>query len=264
MRWFTFLISLFSFSLLASPEWINKSSIDEWEKIALQEIDKYKKENPEKEFLLYLTAARELRAYGLNEKSKNYYQKAYDHPSKGDKSEAVIELVSLNKDSNLELKKSLVIARQWFKNNPRKLSRQIDKWLEMMEGYSIGKTPYQEQGYQGIWGFESRVTELMKEGKSQEAFALLGPRDLKNADINQKVRQDLLAALSLGRKSPPLWCESTLEKYPNSYTWTMRLCRYLHDWKKEKKSKETLQTIREQLKKESPERVYWSDLLEKL
>ncbi len=254
----------FSTTILAAPEWIKKQSIDDWEKIALSEIEKFKKENPEKEFLLYLTAARELRAYGLNEKAKRYYQKALEHKSTGDKSEAVIELVSLNKDSKSELVQSLKEARNWFKSNPEKLTSAIDKWLLMMEGFSKGNTPYKDQGYQRIWGFDARITELMREGKSQEAFSMLGPRDLKNADINQKVRQDLLAALNLGRKTPPLWCESTLEKYPKSYTWTMRICRYLNDWKNEKKSSESLQSIREQLKKESPERLYWANLLEKL
>lgn len=88
---------------------------------------------------------------------------------------------------------------------------------------------------------------------------------MQEANINQRIRQDLLAALALGKDTmPPLWCRPTMEKYPRSLTWSMRICRYLDDWKAGRKSAESVESIREQLKKENPERLHYADALEKL
>lgn len=256
--------------LLISPiySWamsLDEVQVDVWEKAALQEIKKYGPKNPEKEFFLYMIAGRELSNYGLKDKSINYYQKAYQHSYKGDKTEAVIQLVNLNRDNKEQLTKALSQADKWFTENPKKYSPQLRQWLHMMKGYAKGETPYVNQGFNKIWAVDSRVSELMKEGKAQEAYELLGPMNLNDSNINQKIRQDLLAAASLGKKSsPPLWCLPTLKKYPTSLTWSMRICRYLDDWKKDKKSEESLESIKIQLQKENPERLYWMTILEKL
>lgn len=259
-------LALFSASAMAlDPSVISLQQIEAWEKIALKEIQKTKNVSPEKEFQLYLVTARELAAHGLTEKSIHYYQKAFRHPSSSDKTEAVIQLVNLNRENKKELAQALTQAKTWFSAHPDKAPSHIKAWLSMMEGYSSGKTPLNEQTYQSVWARDARVDELMKEGKAKEAYQILGVRSLKEANINEKIRQDLLAAAALGKKtSPPLWCKPTMDRYPTSLTWSMRICRYLEDWKSDKKSRETIESIREQLKKENPERLHWADLLERL
>lgn len=236
-----------------------------WEKKALEEVAKYKGKQPEKEFLLYMTAARELANHGLDKKAVDYYLKAFKHPTKSDKTEAVIQLVALNKDNKTELPQALERAREWFKSNPDKQPPQLANWLKMMAGYAAGNTPIENQGYYTFWAIDSKVSELMAAGKVQEAYQTLGPRDLSSADINQKIRQDLLAAAVLGKEaSPPLWCLDTLNKYPTSITWSMKICRYLEDWKSGNPPRESIQGIREQIQAESPERLYWMSILERL
>lgn len=256
--------------LLLSPVKTWSAAVDEaqmrvWESEALLEINKLKAKNPEKEFLLYMIAGRELASHGLDDKALKYYLKAYEHPSKSDKSEAVIQLVALNRENKKELPKALKRAREWFKKSPEKATPQIKRWLSMMEGHASGKTPYLEQGFHSVWAVDERVTELMKEGNVAEAFQILGPLNLESADINQQLRQDILSALNLGKEAtPPLWCLSTLKKYPTSITWSMRVCRYLDDWKNGRKSRESLESISKQIKAETPERLYWVNLLERL
>ena len=262
------LLSAALFSTLAialDPAVISSKEITAWEKIALKEVQKHKKTSPEKEFQLYMVAGRELAAHGLLAKSQQYYLQAFNHSSPSDKSEAVIQLVNLNRENKEELRGALERAKAWFASHPEHTQPQVQSWLAMMEGYSQGKTPLNEQTYQAVWARDARVSELMKEGKPQEAYQLLGARSLKDANINEKIRQDLLAALALGKTAaPPLWCKATMDRYPTSLTWSMRFCRYLEDWKVGKKSRESVASVREQLKKENPERLYWADLLERL
>jgi hypothetical protein len=262
------LLSVALFSTLAialDPTVISSKEITAWEKIALKEVHKHKKTAPEKEFQLYMVAGRELAAHGLIAKSQKYYLQAFNHTSPSDKSEAVIQLVNLNRDNKAELRRAVERAKAWFASHPEHAQSPVQNWLAMMDGYSQGKTPLLEKTYQGVWARDARVGELMKEGKAQEAYQLLGARTLKDANINEKIRQDLLASVALGRTAaPPLWCKSTMDRYPTSLTWSMRFCRYLEDWRAGKKSRETVQTVREQLKTENPERLYWADLLERL
>lgn len=266
MKSFLLILALFSSLALAlDPAVLSSQQISEWEKIALKEIQKQKKNAPEKEFQLYMIAGRELAAHGLFEKSLHYYLQAFNHNSQSDKSEAVIQLVNLNRDNKTELKKALERAQTWFASHPDNAPAHVKNWLAMMEGYSQGKTPLQERTYQAVWARDARVNELMKEGKAQEAYQLLGARALQDSNINDKIRQDLLAAAALGKTAaPPLWCKSTMDRYPTSLTWSMRFCRYLEDWKSGKKPRESVQSVREQLKKENPERLHWADLLERL
>lgn len=241
------------------------AQVNAWEQQALEEVKKYSSKNPEKEFLLYMIAGRELSSYGLKEKSIQYYEKALSHSFKGDKTEAVIQLINLNREDKEKLKVALSQAESWFKENPKKYTPELKQWIQMMKGYAAGNTPYKEQNYNRVWAVDAKVTELMKEGKAQEAYQILGPINLSEANINQKIRQDLLATAALGRESsPPLWCLPTLQKYPTSLTWSMRICRFLNDWKNETKSSETLESIKLQLQKENPERLYWMTILEKL
>lgn len=259
----TLILGLSSSSLWALS--INEKELLQWEKDALLEVEKHKTNNPEKEFLLYMIAGRELASYGQKDKALHYYQLAFEHPSASDKTEAVVQLVTLNQENKKELKKALTRAQTWFKKNPTKETPEIKRWLAMLEGFVSGKTPYENQGYHTIWAIDKRIDELMKEGKAQEALKLLGPIDPESANINELVRYDLLGAAALGKKaSPPLLCLNTLRKYPTSHTWTMKVCRFLDDWKEERKSKESISSIKEQFKKENPERLFWMKLLEQL
>ena len=262
-------ISLLFISL---SNWAQSSSkptsqqIDDWEKFILKELTTLPVMSHEKEWFLLMSAAREFKSYNYLKKSHEYYLKAFNHSHKGDKSEAVIELLALAQEQNQDLTPHLKRAEDWFKANPNYATKEIKNWLRLMAGHTKGETPLQDiQAYHLVWARDQRIQELMKEKKFQEAYQLLGPQKLAEANINDKIRYDLLASLAIGKKaSPPLWCAPVLAEYSTSLTWSMRVCRYLKAWREGKKSTETISTIKEQFKKENPERLHWVQALEKL
>lgn len=259
-----FSLCLLMLTQLSFSSWSDPKEFAAWEKKALDELHKLSPLPLDKEFTIFMMAGRELSAYGLKDKAREYYLKAYQHQSHLDKTEAVIQLISLNLNNKNELKKDLARTKDWFSKNPQKLTKELDSWLKMIEGYVEGKTPISGTGYFSAWATDARVEELIGEGKAEEALRVLGPRELNHANINLKVRQDILNTSVLGKKSPPLWCEKTLEKYPTSMTWTMRVCRYLRDWKMGKKSTESIKSISDQMQLENTPHKNWIKILEKI
>jgi tetratricopeptide (TPR) repeat protein len=256
------LFSISAFSQALSE--IDSAQIDLWEKSALSEIEKHKKQAPYKEFLLYLTIGREASAHGLKEKAKKYYQKAIDHSSASDKSEAYVEMINLSLTDKEELKLAIQNAQKWMEKNPRYKKKEIIDWINLIESYASTNTTIPEKSYFKKWATEAKIQELIEAKKYQQAYSLVGTLYFDETNINEKIRFDLLATLSLQKASPPLVCKTTLDRYPTSLTWTMRVCRYLSDWKEGKKSKQTIEAIRKQIELESPHRSSWADALESL
>jgi hypothetical protein len=267
MRFCVFFILFFSFICWAQTNTRpSTQQIDEWEKYILKELTKLPLLSQEKEWFLIMSAAREFKAYNYLKKSQDYYLKAFNHSYQGDKSEAVIELLALAYDQQEELAPHVERAQTWFKKNPNHASKEIKDWLHLMNGYTKGETPTRDiPTYHLIWAQDQRIQELMKAHKYSEAYQLLGPQSLEEANINDKIRYDLLTSLVMGKKaSPSLWCAPVLAEYPTSITWSMRVCRYLKAWREGTKSPETITSIKEQLNKENPERLYWVQALDKL
>lgn len=250
----------FVLNLFAST--FQQKEFDKWEQKILEIVEKSRPIPIEKEFTLYLIAGRELGAYGYAEKSKEYYLKAFEIKGDFDKSEAVVQLISLNLNNKKKLIEAYQRAEKWFASNPKKLNSEIKTWLEMIKGSLEGKTPVDGTGQFMAWAEDSRVDELISEKNYKEALQILGPNNLLHADINQKIRQDLLNSAVLGRNSPPLWCEKTLEKYPRSLTWSMRICRFLKDKRNGNKTSETIQSIKDQMKLEESSHLLWAKILE--
>jgi hypothetical protein len=235
-----------------------------WEKIIIAEVKKLPASQGDSLWFLHMSAAREFKAYGLFERSLHYYQEAQRLPYKGDRSEAYVEIVHLLQLQGQSFSKELQATEKWFKENPTLLTDSISEWLKLMQGHSKQETPLIKDSYLNVWARDKRVNELMLKGRYQEAFQQLGSSPLAEVNINQKIRYDLLSTITLKKKGPPLWCESVLKTYPQSATWSMRMCRYLKAWREGKPSKETIASIREQLKTENPERLHWVKALETL
>lgn len=166
MRSFAVILALVFTSALSAEitSWVSPKELSEWEKTALEEVEKHKNKSPEKEFLLYMIAGRELFAHGLSEKAQEYYLKAFEHPSKSDKSEAVIQLVSLSLKDKAALSLALVRANKWFTQNPDKKTTQIERWLKMLKGSLNEDTPTRDLGYFTSWATDAHVDELLKKG----------------------------------------------------------------------------------------------------
>lgn len=242
----------------------NPSQLAGWEQVIISEIKKLPAGQGDSLWFLYMSAAREFKAYSLFERSLHYYQEAQKLPYKGDRSEALVEIVHLHQLLGRSYIKELAATEKWFEANPKLLTDSIREWLKLMQGHSKQETPLLKNSYLNVWARDQRVNELMLKGRYQDAFLQLGPSLLAEVNINQKIRYDLLSTITLKKNGPPLWCESVLKSYPQSSTWSMRMCRYLKAYREGKPSKETVASIREQLKTENPERLHWAKALEAL
>jgi tetratricopeptide (TPR) repeat protein len=216
---------------------------------------------PLKAYELRLLMAREYYSYGFKEKALEHYEEALKIPVKVDRSEALINSILLS----LSNKKAALEKINRLKRSSEGKNPELQEWIRTVESYAQGSTalPKAMTSPFYVWARDSKIEELIKEGKIQEAFQIIGPVK-EDFNINSKVRYDLLASAVAQKISPNLWCEKTLAKYPNSLTWTMRICRYLKDKRGEKKSNESIESIKAQIEEESPERLSWVKLLEGL
>ena len=242
-------------------DWSQSQEWKDWERLAFSPLPKDKSQL----FSLYMTAASLMENHGIEEKAENYYQLAWESPYKGDKSEAILRLVYFARREKPNLKAKCEEARAWFKKYPTLLDPMAAKWLSLMETHALGKTEISPDGFFATWSTDERVKELMSSGKAVEAYALISNTDPAQSDINKKLRFDLLATLSLDKKSRrPLYCISVLKNYRKSLSWTMRLCRLLESLHKGEKPEEKAEDIKSQLIVEDPNRLYWINLVEKL
>lgn len=217
--------------------------------------------NPLKAYELRLLIAREYYSYGFKEKALEHYEEALKIPVTVDRSEALVNSILLS----LADKKAAQDKIARLKRSSEGKKPELQEWLQTVESYAKGETalPKKMTSPFYVWARDSKIEELIKEGKAQEAFQIIGPVK-EDFNINNKVRYDLLSSAVSQKVSPNLWCEKSLEKYPNSITWTMRICRFLKDKREGKKSTESIESIKTQLAEESPERLSWVKLLEGL
>jgi len=239
---------------------------EKWEKILLKEVSVYEQKDPKKVYWIYLAAARELTLFHYDQKASKYFEKSLEiNPSSLDKTEIYVQLVNLNRENKKKIQNYLVALEKWWVEHPQESNPGLQDWLKLMKGYSQGKTPFKETpGYFKTWAKEERVKELVGEKKIGEAFGLLSPYGLEKKDINSKIQYDLFASAVQGKTVRKFFCEEALKKEPQSVTWSLRICRYLLSWKEGTKSKETLDSIRDQLKEESVQRMYYLEVLNKL
>lgn len=244
---------------------VTLEDITQWEKDVLDETKKLTKNKPDQEILFLISIAREYRAQEQNDKAEEYYRKVINHPYKMDITEAYVELITLNLHNKTKLKDILVKTKTWFKQTPLALTDSLEKWLKMVEDYSNDKLTKNPPAFYATWAKDQQIEKLIRKKDFKKAFEIHGIKNLKQANINDKVRYDLMSLINLGKdNSPPLWCKATLDRYPTSITWTMRVCRYLHDYKKNSQSKESILSIKQQMQEENSDRLSWIYMLEAL
>lgn len=258
MRKLYFLFTLLISSSVLSVEF---KDIKPFEDKILELSKPYMAKNPLKAYELRLLIAREYYSYGFKEKALEHYEEALKIPVKVDRSEALVNSILLS----LSDKKSAQDKIARLKKSSEGKKPELQEWLQTVESYAKGETtlPKEVSSPFYVWARDSKIEELIKKGKFQEAFQIIGPVK-EDFNINNKVRYDLLSSAVSQKVSPNLWCEKSLEKYPNSLTWSMRICRFLKEKREEKKSSESIESIRTQLAEESPERLSWVKLLEGL
>ncbi|MFP5384438.1 MAG: hypothetical protein ACLGHN_00060 [Bacteriovoracia bacterium] len=254
------LFLLLSFSFPAQS-WEQKD-IQPFEDKILLEAKPFIQKNPLKAYELRVLMAREYQAYGFKEKALEHYEEALKIPVKVERGEPLFNTVILTLHDRSRALKNL----QRLKESPEGKMPLIKVRIQTLESYLKGKVEIPEKVSHPLyaWARDEKIEELIKEKKFGEAFRLIGSVDHENLNINSRIRYDLLSSAVLKKVPPRLWCEDTLKRFPTSITWSMRICRYLKDKREGKKSSESIETVKEQLKEESPSRVPWINMLEAL
>lgn len=253
------LLPLFGLLFSLNALGFDRKELEKWERKILPEAEKLEKKQPEKAYWAYVNAARELSLFNIKDKASAYYERALKLSPKGpDQAEIYVQLTNLNRDDKKKRARYLSRLETFLKQHPEKKTSALNHWITAMKGE--GKPA----AFHGQFFQDQQTEAKMKEGRYQEALAGFSPEGLEARDINSKITYDLLSSVVLGKATARLYCEPSLKQYPDSIAWTMRICRYLRDWRAGAKGTESVQAIREQLRTEDPKRVYFTEALKKL
>jgi hypothetical protein len=263
MKYLFFLL----FMLVASPQDGGGFAGQRWVDAIHQEGKKLAQTDPHLAYRTYLMAAREMEMQNYQEHARSFYLAAAALEDKHlNKLEALVQLVTLNLADPQVALTHLERLEQWLAKNPDKLRSEIDEWLPMVRA-KLGVTaegPKRVPAFYAQMVNDEKLQTLVIEGKLSDAFNLIKAMDFEQSDINRKVLFDVIASGALGKSAPPLACWGTLQQYPDDLSWSMRICRFLISWRKDEVSKDSVATIKDQLRKESPDRLFLVQVLEKL
>jgi hypothetical protein len=219
-------------------------------------------------FYVYLRVARELYQYRFYDKSKSYYQEAIKISTEENKSEAYINIITidvLKKDKAL-VKSDYEIAKKYYEVNPKLKNKEIEYFFKSLELYlpSSGKVADKDlvNGFYGTFSSEENLINLLKQKDYDQAFSLISPKNLDNSsnDFNIIV-YDLLNVFHNKKNVKKLYCDKQFNQYPNSFAYSTILCGLLNDYIKS--SDFTASRIKMAdiyFKKENTEKQYLYDL----
>lgn len=214
---------------------------------------KKEKPDPDRLYWIHVLAARELNAHGFKSKAREYFQRAMALPTKESKSEPAIELFhdSLQRGDSNQAKLDLEVA---LKNTSDEETRTYLKGLAdgvlegKLQGNPLATGLY---GQPMVW---KHLGLLMSQRRYSEALAMLDRDALEHGNIQEKITYDLLSVLVNQKRAGPLLCEPVLKKYPDAYSYSMKTCSLLLEFKTTgKKDPEKLKDVqnffeREQVK----------------
>ena len=209
--------------------------------------------------------ARELEHDGKRSLAIKAYEDAYQLKTpKLDKFPALVELVRLHRDDQKKGLHWISESEKWLEAHPEQKEK-FSSWLSTMKGV-VSKSLKPEEAPENLrtWTVDQKLPELISQKKFSEAWALVKERDLSRADIRTQVVHDLLSATAVSDKKRQNFCEGTFKRYPSSQAWTIKVCRYLDGWKKNKTDAALKKSAIEQIKDEEPESSYVIHALEVL
>lgn len=254
-----FLASSFSFAREKSTR-LTDEFINTIERTLQQSID-VESLNETQKYNLYANAARELMSYGHYKHSLKYYELSLISALDKGMEEAFYNKLflkyQLKKDPD-ELFEALEEFERYSEqsNTIKKYSYAISSWKLMLSKDTDAEITPQNSL------FAPEVTQndmetLVKDKKFSQALQLL-PKHLSHANINFQIESDILKTIIFGR-TQELYCDKKLQKYPNSFAYTMVICKYL-------KGDESisLSFVESRVKKHSPKRLFWIDAMREI
>lgn len=208
----------------------------------LKKQTELKSVSKERKFYLYVLAGREFLNYRYLDKSEEYYQKSIALSLPLDATEAYINLISIaiRKGNQSNIKNRVESAIDYFyRKNPSLLNPALRRHLDFLVVTFLngGMQEQRKKVYNDyIYGDYARMRQLENNIQKREyikAYLALNPNGLENADIGLKITYDLLNVIVNRSIVKKLFCEKLYNKYPNDYSYPMKICRILKDYLKE-------------------------------
>lgn len=217
------------------PAWATPLQV-EVEKLEKEMVDELNKKNvgPETIFYHYLLAGRETLTLGADEYSKKYFTKALEMNVTANKTEAYVDLIALaHRNKNEAEKKKLIQDFSiYFEKNPQHLNPQMKSYLEYLKS---GRPDASLEPYFGYYTSMIDLENLIKKKSYLEAYLMMNPKGLKGADIGLKTTYDLLNVLVNKKKTKKFLCMDTYKKFPNAFSYSVKICGAIEQYMKEGK-----------------------------
>jgi len=240
------------------------SKIEEIEKIALEKIKQTNLSSKEK-FFVYNMAGREFYYYSKFDKSAEYYQKAIETKYETNLSEAYINLIAIRivKNDFKNLKSQVETANQYFEKNANYKTKEVETYLKMVNGFANNDFKGDVPAFYGHYQATKHLEMLIKDKHFQEAISLLNPLSINDSDNYElESTYDLLNVLNNKTKVSHLLCTKTLDKYPNSFSYSIMICDNLKYYLKNKKlDQEKVNRLSKYFKEIMPKKAYLLDAL---
>lgn len=216
-------------------------------------------------FASLIQSARDYELDGKLTEAKRDYEAAWKLKTpQADKLPVLVELVKLHRDDKKSGLRWVEETEKWLASHPDQ-KETFDPWIKSMRGYVTGNPdPATAPAFMKSFVVEKKLPILIQEKKFTEAWSLVKNRDLSRADLRSQVVHDVLASVSEKNKSRANFCEGSLKRHPSSQAWTIRVCSYLENWKKNKTDKAMMKSIVSQIREEEPQSSYLSQALEEL
>jgi hypothetical protein len=192
---------------------------------------------PEKKYYIYLLAGRELYAYSEFELAKKYYVLALSSPVKINKTEAYINLIAIAKLTNHhdEMMQLISDTKTYLENNQSADNPHILSYLHVLEDGAASSNE-EASRYLGMYTVEEQLDNLMHKKKYVEALLMFNPKGLNESTTHDVlVTYDLLYTLVHKDSVRKLLCEPAYLKYPKSYSYSIKICGALVEYRDSKK-----------------------------
>ncbi|OUR99915.1 hypothetical protein A9Q84_02475 [Halobacteriovorax marinus] len=263
-----FLVSLlcliFTGNSFAADERIK--SAEQIERFFLDEM-KVSKPTDTSKFYFYNLAAREFYSYKFYDKSLEYYELAIAMKVSEDKTEAFINLMAIEHAKKREItKKTYERVMKYLKGSGKIKEAGISRYMNFIsESFFSDKPAKDFRGFFGQYSKDKSIKSYIKNKEYKKALSLINDKSVYDSDIVNRVQFDLLRSLVLGKAKFKLSCKSTLDKFPNSFAWSMKVCRTLVNYQKGRTpSSKDVSKIKSSLKKQSESRLYFAVAVEDL
>lgn len=230
--------------------------VKSYEKEVESEITKQGKSEEDK-YYIYALFARELLGLKEYELAKKYYEKAL---AAGEKA-AVLNMSEVHYNmlfirykegaDKQELKERLSLVKRTLpeQSNPQ-VKMTLKYWEKVINDEKKEVTDELVNSFYGAQYSQALVKELILKKEYKKALSLL-PTNIKDVNLVYKIQYDVLNRIVFDKKKE-LLCEASLKRFPNSVSYTMKICRFL----KNHNQKDSIQKIEQQMTREKVDAQY--------